>query len=79
MLLNGYSPDEAKQIADVLRLAVSEYRLVWDEREYGVSVSIGLAQLIPSRETVDDILAAADTACRAAKKAGGNAVYQATN
>lgn len=79
LLLIGCPLDKARQIADDLCRTVAEYRFVWKDRVFQIGVSVGLVELGRESGTVEESLAAADSACYVAKKqaTGGSAVYSA--
>jgi diguanylate cyclase (GGDEF)-like protein len=74
MLLVGCPLDKARQIADDVCRVVSGYRFVWHDRVFNVGVSIGLIELGREAGTVEQLLAAADSACYVAKKQGAGRV-----
>ena len=79
LLLIGCPLEKARQIADDLCRKVAEHRFVWKDRIFQIGVSIGLVELGRESGTVDESLAAADSACYVAKKqgTGGTSVYSA--
>lgn len=79
LLLVGCPLDKARQIADDLCRAVSDYRFVWRDKIFNIGVSVGLVEISRESGTLEELLAAADTACYVAKKQGSGrvAVYSA--
>ena len=79
LLLIGCPLDKARQIADDLTRAVGDYRFVWKDRIFNIGVSVGLVEISRESGTLEELLAAADTACYIAKKQGSGrvAVYSA--
>src|SRR5579863_3474021 len=79
MLLIGCPLEKARQIADDVCRSVSDYRFVWKDRIFNIGVSIGLVEISRESGTLEELLAAADTACYVAKKQGSGrvAVYSA--
>jgi diguanylate cyclase (GGDEF)-like protein len=65
--------DEAREVAERLRLGVAQSPLLRDPTVH-VTVSIGVASLAPN-QTVGDLLATADASVYAAKNAGRNQVH----
>src|SRR6187399_198962 len=79
MLLTGCPLEKARQIADDVCRSIANYRFVWHERVFNVGVSIGLIEIGREAGSVEQLLAAADSACYTAKKEGAGrvAVYSA--
>ena len=75
ILLESCSLDEAMQTAEALRLAISEYKFMWDDRSFRLGVSIGVVPISAENEDVAALLSAADSACAAAKEAGRNRIH----
>jgi diguanylate cyclase (GGDEF)-like protein/PAS domain S-box-containing protein len=75
VLLESCSLDEAMQTAEALRLAISEYRFMWEDRSFRLGVSIGVVPITADNEDVAALLSAADSACAAAKEAGRNRIH----
>lgn len=75
MLLSGCPLDKARQIADDLCRRLSDFRFVWKDRVFQIGASIGIVELARESSSVEDSLAAADSACYMAKRQGsGNVV-----
>ena len=79
MLLIGCPLEKARQIADDVCRSVGDYRFVWKDRIFNIGVSIGLLEISRESGTLEELMAAADTACYVAKKQGSGrvAVYSA--
>jgi diguanylate cyclase (GGDEF)-like protein/PAS domain S-box-containing protein len=79
LLLPGCPLDKGRQIADDLARAVRENRFVWKDRIHGIGASIGLVEVSRDSGSVEEVIAAADSACYVAKKRGDGhvAVYSA--
>jgi diguanylate cyclase (GGDEF)-like protein/PAS domain S-box-containing protein len=75
VLLESCSLDEAMQSAESLRVAIGEYKFMWDERSFRLGVSIGVVPISADNENVTALLSAADSACQAAKEAGRNRIH----
>jgi len=75
VLLESCSLDEAMNSAESLRVAISEYKFVWEERNFRLGVSIGVVPITAENEDVTALLSAADSACAAAKEAGRNRIH----
>jgi diguanylate cyclase (GGDEF)-like protein/PAS domain S-box-containing protein len=78
-LLIGCPLEKARQIVDDLTRAVADYRFVWKDKIFNIGVSVGLVEISRESGTLEELLAAADTACYVAKKQGSGkvAVYSA--
>jgi diguanylate cyclase (GGDEF)-like protein/PAS domain S-box-containing protein len=74
MLLVGCPLDKARQIADDVCRSIATYRFVWHDRVFNIGVSIGLIEIGREAGTVEQLLAAADSACYTAKKEGAGRV-----
>ena len=75
VLLESCSLEEAMQTAESLRVAISEYKFMWDDRSFRLGVSIGVVPVSADNEDVAALLSAADNACAAAKEAGRNRIH----
>jgi diguanylate cyclase (GGDEF)-like protein/PAS domain S-box-containing protein len=75
VLLESCSLDEALKTAEVLRVAISEFKFMWDDRNFRLGVSIGVVPITADNEDVAALLSAADSACAAAKEAGRNRIH----
>jgi diguanylate cyclase (GGDEF)-like protein/PAS domain S-box-containing protein len=74
LLLVGCPLDKARQIADDVCRAVAAYQFVWHDRVFNIGVSIGLIEIGREAGSVEQLLAAADSACYVAKKEGAGRV-----
>lgn len=75
ILLKSTSLPKARLIAEALREAVEKFLFVWDNKRYSIGVSIGLVEICPFHQSVEQILAMADSACYLAKDQGRNRVH----
>ena len=75
VLLESCSLEEAMNTAEALRMAIGEYKFVWEERSFRLGVSIGVVPITADNEDVAALLSAADSACAAAKEAGRNRIH----
>lgn len=66
---------QALQISESIRALVDEFRFSWDGKSFAVGVSIGLVRLDEHERSLGGLLAAADSACYAAKDGGRNRVH----
>ena len=74
-LLMGCPIDKARQIAADVVNAVNEYRFVWKDKIFNIGISIGLVEISHVSGTVQDAMAAADSACYVAKQQGRGQVH----
>jgi diguanylate cyclase (GGDEF)-like protein/PAS domain S-box-containing protein len=74
LLLTGCPLQKGRQIADDLARTVAEHRFVWKDRIHSIGTSIGLVELARDSGSVEETLAAADSACYVAKKQGAGKV-----
>ena len=79
LLLIGCPLDKARQIADDVCRAVADYRFVWKDKIFNIGTSVGLVEVSRESGTLEELMAAADSACYVAKKQGSGrvAVYSA--
>ena len=75
VLLESCSLDEAMQTAEALRVAISEFKFMWEDRSFRLGVSIGVVPITAENEDVASLLSAADSACAAAKEGGRNRIH----
>lgn len=70
MLLVGCPLDKARQIADDVCRSVGDYRFVWKDRIFNIGVSIGIVEISRESGSLEELFAAADSACYVAKRQG---------
>jgi len=75
VLLEQCSLAKAEEIAKNLRRAIEEFRYVWGEKSFSLGTSIGIVPITATSGRTADVLRAADSACYAAKEAGGNRIH----
>jgi diguanylate cyclase (GGDEF)-like protein/PAS domain S-box-containing protein len=75
VLLESCSLEDAMNTAETLRMAIGEYKFLWEERSFRLGVSIGVVPITADNEDVAALLTAADSACAAAKEAGRNRIH----
>jgi len=75
VLLKDCNLDQAKYIAERIRNSLDQFRFVWQERIFDISVSIGVLLVADKYKSVIEVLAAADAACYAAKHGGRNRIH----
>ncbi|MFL1453173.1 EAL domain-containing protein [Marinobacter sp. GN3S48] len=72
VLLRGCDSVHAQKVAEKLCAEVSEYRFVWHNRPFSVSLSIGMVLVDKHYSSAGELLSHADLACYAAKDRGRN-------
>ena len=75
ILLEHCSLTKAESIAGSLHSAIEALHFAWGERSFSLGASIGIAPVTSASGRTADILRAADSACYAAKQAGGNRIH----
>ncbi|MBW4672161.1 MAG: PAS domain S-box protein [Cyanomargarita calcarea GSE-NOS-MK-12-04C] len=72
--------EPAFHIANTLLQNIQEFRFVWQDTTFSITVSIGLVVINANSQSLNSVLSAADAACYAAKNKGRNCiqVYQTT-
>ncbi|MEN7344091.1 MAG: EAL domain-containing protein [Pseudomonadota bacterium] len=75
ILLPGCPLAKARTIADNLCRAIADYRFVHQDRIFTIGVSVGLLEVSAASGNVQDVLAAADSACYMAKRSGRGQVH----
>ena len=74
VLLENCPLDQALRVATILLDEVRIFRFIWLDKTFAVGVSIGLVAITEASGNSANVLAAADTACYAAKDKGRNRV-----
>lgn len=74
ILLEACPLDQAVRIANGMREAIRDFRFIWQERTFGVGVSIGLVAIDHIAVSASRLLAAADASCYEAKSRGRDRV-----
>ena len=79
LLLGDCQLDQAKSIAEELRVAIGDFRFVWRDKIFSVQVSIGMVLITKDSHNACEVLSAADIACYAAKDLGRDRVHVYTD
>ncbi|MBI5329199.1 MAG: EAL domain-containing protein [Betaproteobacteria bacterium] len=74
VLLEHCSLEAAHKVAESLLESLATFRFAWDGKPFQVGASIGLVPIEDGGMSAAQLMAAADTACYAAKDAGRNRV-----
>lgn len=76
LLLQDCNLKRARELADHLRSTISQFEFHWADQHFKLSASIGLVPFSADSDFPGGLLGAADTACYAAKEAGGNQIHE---
>ncbi len=79
VLLADCPLEKAMEVAETLRLTVSEFRFIWQDKTFAIGVSIGVVAIAGARDNNTDVMGVADAACYAAKDKGRNQVQASPN
>ena len=74
ILLQSCTLDQALHVAETIRLAIRDFRFVWQDGVLAVGVSIGIVEITGDTANVANVMSAADVACYTAKDQGRNRV-----
>lgn len=75
ILMENCALHKAKAIAEVIRMAIKDYTLVWKDKNYQIGASIGISVFDLQADSITQALSAADEACYSAKAGGRNQVF----
>ena len=75
VLLEGDNAQMAYLLANKLLNAVQEFRFIWENRIFTLSISIGQVPWQPNINSPEQLLSMADSACYLAKERGRNQVH----
>ena len=75
VLLESCTLDEAMRTAEQLREALRDFRFIYEEHNFRISVSVGVVPITADNEDVAAVISDADNACAAAKEHGRNRVH----
>jgi diguanylate cyclase (GGDEF)-like protein/PAS domain S-box-containing protein len=73
IILRGCNIKRAQQISEDICSKIKSIHFTWNEKEFPVGASIGVAKIIPG-ENVNNMITAADSACYASKRDGRGVV-----
>lgn len=74
VLLKGCSVGDARRIAHHILWAIDAFTFAWEERNFKITASVGVAPLT-TQQSYTTALSAADSACHIAKELGRNRVH----
>lgn len=75
LLLESCPLNQARQLAENIREAISGFRFVWHDKSFSIGVSIGISVITENSRGVEEVLSTADMACYTAKDLGRNRVH----
>ncbi|WP_235504141.1 MULTISPECIES: EAL domain-containing protein [unclassified Acidovorax] len=75
ILLTDCPAGPSARIAEQLRQAGQDLRLDWEGQQLTTGLSIGMVQLIPALNSIQEAMRVADMACYRAKEGGRNRVF----
>lgn len=75
VLLKYCDRDRARDVAEVIRVAVEDHRFIWQESFTNVRCSIGVVMVSHESPSVGSIMSSADVACYSAKDMGRNQIH----
>lgn len=75
VLLSNCGIDNARSVADKIRLSIEEMKFTWENRVFNPAGSIGLVALNTEVASVKELINKADIACNSAKDSGRNRVH----
>lgn len=75
LLLDNCSSEQAAQIAHKIQDMTQSFRFVWDDKSFGIGVSIGMIGIHAGSGTATEIISRVDAACYMAKEAGRGRIY----
>ncbi len=79
VLVSNITHENALELASLFNRVLRETRLTEGEYTFSVNCSVGIAMVSPGKQTADEILSNADTACFAAKSQGRNCFHMYQN
>jgi diguanylate cyclase (GGDEF)-like protein/PAS domain S-box-containing protein len=75
VLLHDCSLEVAGEVAEVMRRCLRDFRFVWEDKSIDVGASIGVVRVAADSGDLNDVLRAADVACRVAKEEGRDRIH----
>ena len=78
LILQDCPMADARQVVEELRRAIRDFRFIWEEKTFEISMSIGVVPITAGCSDLATIMSAADSACTLAKEQGRNhiQIYQ---
>jgi len=75
VLIEHCTIEKAEYIANNLKDAIAEYKLLWNDKIFKIGVSIGMVAINGSSISTENIMMVADNACYTAKDQGRNRIH----
>ena len=72
LLLENCPPEKANEVMENVRAAVIDNRFSWEDKFFDIGISAGITVIDSSRQTSQQLLSEADSACYTAKNLGRN-------
>jgi diguanylate cyclase (GGDEF)-like protein len=76
VLMEHCTLEQAHRLAESIRIAVQEFRFVWDDQVFHIGISIGLVSINKRTSSLTELLKQADAACYMAKDLGRNRIHE---
>ena len=75
VLMEHCSIDDARRVARNIQKVVEDYQFVWEDKQFKISVSMGLVPITKNTTDYTELLKDADVACFMAKDKGRNRIH----
>ena len=75
ILIQRCKLERGVELAEKIRLAISDFRFSWEEKVFEVGTSIGLVSINKDTQSISEVLSTADSACYIAKDMGRNRIH----
>ncbi len=75
VLLENCAINQAAHVAEQIKQKIYEYKFIWDNKELGVGVSIGVVPINSHTKSITIAMSDADAACYIAKESGRNKIH----
>ena len=75
LLLENCSRQQALLVADKIQEMTRQFRFSWEDKTFGIGISIGMIGINHQSGSVIDVISRVDAACHMAKEAGRNRIY----
>ena len=76
IILSHCSGGRARQVAEEICALANAFRFIWQDKIFAIGASIGLTPISRRVRGIDELISAADSACRRAKDSGRNQVCE---